>query len=51
MTAWDKFCEAMNRTHDSWVQNPKITARDGRVVKIEWNGFTFVDDKNEREGR
>lgn len=47
-TAFEKWVEAVNKTStEAWTQKPKVIARRGKVVRIEWRGFEFRDDGKE----
>ena len=44
MKALDKFAEAMNKTSDFWAKDIRVTAKNGEIIIVECDGFTFMSD-------
>jgi hypothetical protein len=43
-TALEKFQKAMNNTSPFWVKTLEVTAKNGEVVLIKCEGFSFMSD-------
>jgi hypothetical protein len=43
-TALEKFQKAMNNTSSFWVKTLEVTAKNGEIVLIKCEGFSFMSD-------
>lgn len=43
-TALEKFQKAMNNTSLFWVKTLEVTAKNGEIVLIKCEGFSFMSD-------